>query len=186
MQLGRWEELLSDKDDSRVWKAINWKGEFAAERSDGSCLSSDKFRVHFEDILNPDVMNHDIPEVTTEVTIPILDEQISAVEVQKQIKRMDHEKALLIDIAKRKRQKLFVIFIDFSKVCNLMPRDKLFIVLKRLGCGVVMLGVLTAMYRVTQSVVGTALFTTTLVVRQGSPTSCLLFIIYINELVKYY
>ncbi len=32
--------------------------------------------------------------------------------------------------------------------------------------------------------VGTALFTTTLGGRQGSPTSCLLFIIYINELVK--
>ncbi len=38
--------------------------------------------------------------------------------------------------------------------------------------------------RVSQSVVGTASFTTTLGVRQGSPTSCLLFIIYINELVK--
>ncbi len=47
-----------------------------------------------------------------------------------------------------------------------------------------MLGALTAMYRVTQSVVGTALFTTTLGVRQGSPTSCLLFIIHISELVK--
>ncbi len=45
-------------------------------------------------------------------------------------------------------------------------------------------GALTAMYRVTQSVVGTALFTTTLGVRQGSPTSCLLFIVYINEFVK--
>ena len=291
MQLGRWEKLLSDKDDSRVWKAINWKGELAAERSDGSCPSSDEFRDYFEHILNPDVINHDVSEVTTEVTIPILDEQISAVEVQEQITRMHPDKAcgpdglppgvfsllpvqwilaivtlfnnvfvtgtcpsswiktkvftifkkgdksnphnyrgisilnsmaklfdmvlcerlshwfrplreqagaqrgrgcleqivtlrLLIDTAKRKRQKLFVMFIDFSKAYDLMPRDKLFIVLKRLGCGVMMLGALTAMYRVTQSVVGTALFTTTLGVRQGSPTSCLLFIIYINQLVK--
>ncbi len=91
---------------------------------------------------------------------------------------------LLIDTAKRKKQKLFIMFVDFSKAYDLIPRNKLFTVLKRLGCGMVMLGALTAMYRVTQSVVGTALFTTTLGVRQGSPTSCLLFIIYINELVK--
>ncbi len=40
------------------------------------------------------------------------------------------------------------------------------------------------MYSVTQSVVGAALFTTTLGVCQGPPTSCLFFIIYIYELVK--
>lgn len=53
---------------------------------------------------------------------------------------------LLIDTAKRKKQKLFVMFIDFSKAYDLIPRNKLFIVLKRLGCGMVMLGVLIAMY----------------------------------------
>ncbi len=290
-QLGRWERLLGDRDDSRVWKAINWKGEFVAGNKEGSCPSSDEFKAHFEDILNPHVSNHDDTEVTTDVTIPVLDEQISAVEVQEQMKRMHPDRAcgpdglppgvfsllpvqwvltiatlfnnvfvsgtypcswikakvftifkkgdrnnphnyrgisilnamaklfdmvlcdrlshwfrplreqagaqkgrgcleqivtlrLLIDTAKRKKQKLFVMFIDFSKAYDLIPRNKLFAVLQRLGCGVVMLGALTAMYRVTQSVVGTALFPTTLGVRQGSPTSCLLFIIYINELVK--
>ncbi len=291
MQLGRWERLLNDRDDSRVWKAIDWKGEFAAGNSKASCPSSDEFKAYFEDILNPDVINHDAIETTTDVTIPILDEQISAVEVEEQIRRMHPDKAcgpdglppgvfsllpaqwvlaiatlfnnvfvsgtypcswikakvftifkkgdrnkphnyrgisilnsmaklfdmvlcdrlsnwfrplreqagaqkgrgcleqivtlrLLIDTAKRKKQKLFVMFVDFSKAYDLIPRNKLFTVLKRLGCGVVMLGALTAMYRVTQSVVGAALFTTSLGVRQGSPTSCLLFIIYINELVK--
>lgn len=72
---------------------INWKGEFAAGRSDDSCPSSDEFKAHFEDILNPDLINHDVTEVTTDVTIPILDEQISAVEVQEQIKRIHPDKA---------------------------------------------------------------------------------------------
>ena len=90
----------------------------------------------------------------------------------------------MIDTARRKKEKLFVMFVDFSKAYDLMPRNRLFIVLKRLGCGLVMLGALTAMYRVTQSMVGSALFTATLGVRQGSSTSCILFIIYINELVK--
>ncbi len=48
----------------------------------------------------------------------------------------------------------------------------------------VMLGIIGAMYSVTESVIGTAVFATTLGVRQGSPTSCLLFVIYVNDLIK--
>uniref|UniRef100_A0A0P4VRG8 Reverse transcriptase domain-containing protein n=1 Tax=Scylla olivacea TaxID=85551 RepID=A0A0P4VRG8_SCYOL len=291
MQLGRWERLLSDRGDSRVWKAINWKGEYASENNGNSCPSSDEFKAYFETILNADTVNDDDVEVTTDVTIPVLDEQISVAEVQQQIKRMHPDKScgpdglppgvfsllpaqwvlaivtlfnnvflfgsypcswikakvftifkkgdrhnphnyrgisilnslaklfdmvlcerlshwfrplreqagaqrgrgciehivtlrLLVDTARRKKEKLFVMFVDFSKAYDLIPRNKLLTVLKRLGCGMVMLGALTAMYRVTQSVVGSALFTATLGVRQGSPTSCILFIIYINELVK--
>ena len=93
MQLGRWERLLSDRDDSRVWKAINWKCEFAGENSEKSCPSSDEFKAHFEAILNLDMDNEDVMEVTTDVKIPVLDEQISAAEVQEQIKRMHPDKA---------------------------------------------------------------------------------------------
>ena len=47
-----------------------------------------------------------------------------------------------------------------------------------------MLAALVAMYWVTESIVGAAVMTATLGVRQGSPTSCLLFIIFVNELIK--
>ena len=60
----------------------------------------------------------------------------------------------------------------------------LFWVLSRLGCGAVMVAALVAMYSVTQSIIGTALVTATIGVRQGSPTSCLLFIIFVNDLIK--
>ena len=76
------------------------------------------------------------------------------------------------------------MFIDFSKAYDMLQRSKLFNVLKRLGCGMVMLGALTAMYRETESLVGTALFTATLGVRQVSLTACLLVIFYIDELLK--
>ncbi len=66
----------------------------------------------------------------------------------------------------------------------MVPRVVLLRVLKRLGCGAVMLGAIAAMYRVTQSVLGTAVFATTVGVRQGSPTSCLLFILFVNDLIK--
>ena len=39
------------------------------------------------------------------------------------------------------------------------------------------------MYSVTHSVVGVVIVTATIGVRQGSPTSCLLFIIFVNDLI---
>ena len=85
---------------------------------------------------------------------------------------------------KRKKRKLFITFVDFSKAYDLVPRHMLFSVLKRLGCGAVMLGAISSMYSITQSIIGTAIITTVIGVRQGSPTSCLLFILYVNDLIK--
>ena len=47
-----------------------------------------------------------------------------------------------------------------------------------------MLGAIVAMYHVTNSIIGAIVITTAIGVRQGSPTSCLLFIIYVNDLIK--
>ncbi len=91
---------------------------------------------------------------------------------------------LLTDMARRKKLKFFLTFIDFSKAYDMVPRDKLCIIFKCLGCGLVMLAALVAMYSVTESVIGGAIITATPGGRQGSPTSCLLFIIFMNELIK--
>ena len=40
------------------------------------------------------------------------------------------------------------------------------------------------MHHVTHSVIGASVMAATIGVRQGSPTSCLLFILYINDLIK--
>ena len=92
MQLGRWKRLLTDRDDSRVWIAICWKGELAGDNGDKSCPSSDEFKAHFESILNVDTDNDDV-EINTNVTILVLDEQISFEEVQEQITRTHPDKA---------------------------------------------------------------------------------------------
>ncbi len=57
-------------------------------------------------------------------------------------------------------------------------------VLKRLGCGSVMLSALIALYHVTENIIGSAVVSATTGVRQGSPTSCFLFIVLMNDLIK--
>ena len=67
---------------------------------------------------------------------------------------------LLTDSARRKNKKLFVTFIT-----DVMPRHKMFITLKRLGCGMVTLAALIIMYNLTESVYRCAIITSIVVVR---------------------
>lgn len=90
---------------------------------------------------------------------------------------------LLFNVFVRKKQKLFVVFVDFRKAYDLVPRSKLFDILIDLGCGVTMLGALIAMYTNTTSILGSTIITSTIGVRQGSPTSCYLFIIFVDVLI---
>ncbi len=90
---------------------------------------------------------------------------------------------LLMDVARKKKKTLYVTFVDFSSVYDRVSRPRLLSLLKRLGCGSVMCAV-AGMYQVTQSVVGTTVFTVAVGVRQGLPTSCLLFILYVNYFIN--
>ena len=90
----------------------------------------------------------------------------------------------MCDLARRKKFTLFVTFVDFSQAYDRVPRHVLFGVLRRLGCGSIMLCALIAMYNVTESWIGSVMISVTLGVRQGSPTSCLLFIIFMDDLIR--
>ena len=59
---------------------------------------------------------------------------------------------LLVDLAKSKKEKLYILFIDFSKAYDKVPRHKLIEHLKSLRCGSVMLHALKNMYKNTYSV----------------------------------
>ena len=74
--------------------------------------------------------------------------------------------------------------MDFAQAYDKVSRVVLFTILKHLGCGATMLLALIAMYKTTQSIIGTAIITTSVGVRQGSSTSCLLFVIFVNDLIK--
>ena len=86
---------------------------------------------------------------------------------------------MLFDYALSKKIKLYVLFIDYSKAYDRVSRGKLIEVLRSRGCGRVMLKAIQAMYTCTKNVLKTAVIDATIGVRQGAPSSCLLFIIYI-------
>ena len=76
----------------------------------------------------------------------------------------------LCDCGKREKIKLLVSLVDFLTAYDSFPRQKLFFILRRLGGGAVMIVVIAATYTVTHSVIGTALVTATVGLKQGSPT----------------
>ena len=91
---------------------------------------------------------------------------------------------LLIDYAQSKRKKLFMIFVDFSKAYDRVPRDLMLRKRQQLGCGGTMTAAIAAMYRSTRMLLRTTMITSTIGVRQGSPTSCLLFTLIVNDLIR--
>ena len=91
---------------------------------------------------------------------------------------------LVIEYARYKKVKLFVTYVDFSKAYDRVPRGKMFQVLKLLGCGAIMLAALMALYSRTTSILGAAIITATIGVRQGSPTSCFLFVLFVDVLIR--
>ena len=91
---------------------------------------------------------------------------------------------LIVDYCFRPKKNLFMAYIDFSKAYDRVPRSKMLDTLKRLGSGFVMLFAIATMHKVTRSILGTAIITATIGVRQGSPTSCFLFILFVNTLIR--
>ena len=89
---------------------------------------------------------------------------------------------LIIDYAKSEKKKLFILFVDFSKAYDRVPRKTLFDILKRLGCGKRFLRALIAIYKDTINILNSEYIRSTVGVKQGGPMSCLLFVIYLNVL----
>lgn len=87
---------------------------------------------------------------------------------------------LLIDYAKKKIIKLFIVFVDFSKAYDKVPRNTLFEILKSLGCGKRFLMAVMAIYKSTINILNSEYIRATIGVKQGGPMSCILFIIYLN------
>ena len=91
---------------------------------------------------------------------------------------------LLIDYAKTSRHKLWILYVDFSKAYDKVPRLRMLEELKRAGCGRRFLLALQAMYSCTKFILKSAIINVSIGVKQGAPMSCILFAFYIDILVK--
>ena len=91
---------------------------------------------------------------------------------------------LLISYAIAKRLKLYILFVDYSKAYDRVPRNILLRILISLGCSALMLYALVHMYSSTFSIIGSSVVTATIGVRQGSPLSGFLFIMFMNGLIR--
>ena len=92
--LDSWERLLSSRDDAQIWKAIDWGGKIDLDRVDENEPTDQQFKEYFEEILNPvDTPNYDYSELETDVSVPILDDPITAWEGSQQAKKLKPNKA---------------------------------------------------------------------------------------------
>ena len=73
LMLQRWERLLNDTNDARVWQAIDWKREYREVNDHAAGPDSDQFKTFFEDLFNPPNVG-DLQSVLNDniVTIPVL------------------------------------------------------------------------------------------------------------------
>ena len=65
-----------------------------------------------------------------------------------------------------------------------VPRNKMIELLREKGCGKRMLIAIKEMYSCTKHILKSALIDVSIGVRQGAPTSCILFVVYIDKLVR--
>ena len=90
---------------------------------------------------------------------------------------------LLIDIARKCARKLYLVFVDYQKAYDKVPRLKLLQQLDLKGCGTKFLKAIASCMASTRGAIGDELFWATMGVRQGAPTSCPLFTFYLDETV---
>ena len=90
----------------------------------------------------------------------------------------------LIEFARSKRKTLYVTFIDFRQAYDRVPRQKLISLLAEKGCGQRMLNAVTASLQGTKSLLNSLVIDATVGVRQGGPSSCFFFTMFVDPLVR--
>lgn len=95
---------------------------------------------------------------------------------------------ILIAAATSSKKTLYIVFLDFSAAFDRVSRRILFKKLVKMGIGATYLSALIAIYSVTENLVfanneASDKFITNAGIRQGLPSSPLLFIAYINDMI---
>ena len=85
---------MQDRDDRRVWQAINWKGILQANDKSPVTPSDEEFKEYYESLMSPDNVGQlNVDPGNTAINIPLLDDPITLNEVTAQIARIKPDKA---------------------------------------------------------------------------------------------
>lgn len=91
---------------------------------------------------------------------------------------------LLIDIARKSKQTLYILFVDYRTAYDRVNRQLLLDKLSTAGCGLRFLRAITNTLNQTTGLIGGESFLASVGVRQGGLTSCSLFTFYINSTIR--
>ena len=88
----RWDRLLQDKDDRRVWQAINWKAVLNVDIYTDVKPSDNEFHAYYNELMNVPTSDLFSECRNVAVTIPVLDDPISLPEVTAQVNKTKEDK----------------------------------------------------------------------------------------------
>ncbi len=91
---------------------------------------------------------------------------------------------LIIDIARKTGNTLYILFVDFEKAYDKVSHQKLLTLLPEQGCGAQFLSAIANTLKETDNIIGSKSFKATAGVHQGGATSCSLFTFYVNAIIR--
>ena len=91
--MSRWNNLLNGNNDKQVWAAINWRGELNLSNPCENIRPSDE---QFKDFFHSDEQIS-LEHISSDTHVPILDDPITVLEVNEQVKDLKSEKAAGVD-----------------------------------------------------------------------------------------
>ena len=72
--------MLKDDDHRKIWKSIGWNGDL--DEIQNEAPSDEEFKIHFEQLLNPqEMVADDLHDTSDSPYIPILDDPIEQIEI---------------------------------------------------------------------------------------------------------
>ena len=88
--INRWERIMKCEDDSLMWKAIDWKGQFDPSNANSDVQPSEaEFNEHLQKLLNPSGESVSTNLLGYNISIPVLDKTLEVKvvsDVEKQVK----------------------------------------------------------------------------------------------------
>lgn len=91
---------------------------------------------------------------------------------------------MMINYSKKKKKKLYLLFVDYSSAYDKVPRKKLLELLVDFGCPSILVAAIASLYKATHLILGKCTFSVNTGVRQGAPSSGFLFCIYVEKFIR--